>query len=98
MSAVLEAKTAMRRLATKAAEVVADDKLTQAEKKNTLDAIEADLKSHAETISLHEQAGRLMAGSGEAAPESKSTDGERYERKSFGQNIVDSDGYKSMLN
>jgi len=98
MSAVLEAKTAMRRLATKAAEVVADDKLTQAEKKNTLDSIEADIKSYAETISLHEQAGRLMAGSGEAAAEAKSTDEARTEFKSFGRHIVDSDGYKSMLN
>jgi len=98
MSAVLEAKTAMRRLATKAAEVVADDKLTQAEKKNTLDSIEADIRTYAETISLHEQAGRLMAGSGEAAADAKSSDEARAEAKSFGRHIVESDGYKSMLN
>lgn len=95
MSAVLEAKTAMRNLAAKAQDVVADASLTNAEKKNYLDKIDADIKSHAETISLHEQANRLMAG-GEAAEEAKST--ERAEVKSFGRHIVDSEGYKSMLN
>ncbi|MGZ4530736.1 MAG: phage major capsid protein [Mycobacteriaceae bacterium] len=95
MSAVLEAKTAMRQLATKAQEVVTDAALTQAEKKNSLDKIEADIKGYAETISLHEQAQRLMEG-GEAAPEAKSQQ-ERAEVKSFGRSVVDSDGYKSMV-
>ena len=97
MSAVLEAKTAMRQLATKAQEVVTNADLTQAEKKTALDKIEADIKTHAETVSLHEQANRLIEG-GEAAPEAKGSDRERAEVKSFGQHIVESDGYKSMLN
>lgn len=96
MSAVLAAKTAMRQLATKAQEVVVNDGLTSAEKKTTLDAIEADIKGFAETISLHEQANRFMAGAGEAAPEAKSTP-EGPDMRSFGEHIVDSDGYKSML-
>lgn len=97
MSAVLEAKTAMRKLATKAAEVVKNDDLTQAEKQTSLDAIEADLKAHSATIAMHEQANRLMAGSGEAADESKSSDEERAEFKTFGRHIIESDGYKSMI-
>jgi HK97 family phage major capsid protein len=97
MSAVLEAKTAMRQLATKAQEVVTNGDLTQAEKKTALDKIEADIKTHAETVSLHEQANRLIEG-GESAPEAKGSDRERAEVKSFGQHIVESDGYKSMLN
>ena len=68
MSAVLEAKTAMRQLAKKADEVVKDASLTNAEKKESLDRIEADIKSHADTISLHEQANRLVGGA-ETAPE-----------------------------
>lgn len=95
MSAVLEAKTAMRQLATKAQEVVANRDLTQAEKKTTLDAIEADIKGYAETISLHEQANRLMAG-GETAPEAKSAE-ERAEVRDFAQQVIESDGYKSMI-
>jgi HK97 family phage major capsid protein len=97
MSAVLEAKTAMRQLAKKADEVVKNADLTQAEKKEALDKLEADLKVHSETITLHEQANRLMSG-GEAAPEARSTDDERAEYKGFGREIVESDGYKSMLN
>ncbi|HET8768681.1 MAG TPA: phage major capsid protein [Pedococcus sp.] len=97
MSAVLEAKTAMRQLATKAQEVVTNGDLTQAEKKTALDKIEADIKTYAETVSLHEQANRLIEG-GESAPEAKGSDRERAEVKSFGQHIVESDGYKSMLN
>ena len=94
MSAVLEAKTAMRQLATKAQEVVSNADLTQAEKKTALDAIEADIKGHAETISLHEQANRLMAG-GETAPEAKSTE-ERAQVKSFAEQVVESDAYRNV--
>lgn len=96
MSAVLEAKTAMRQLATKAQEVVANADLTQAEKKTALDKLEADIKTHAETISLHEQANRLIQG-GESAPDAKGADEDRAEIKSFGRHIVESDGYKSMM-
>jgi HK97 family phage major capsid protein len=95
MSAVIEAKRAMAELGTKANAVVADATLTNAEKKTRLDAYQADLKGYAETISLHEQASRLIVG-GEATPEAKAA--EAPANKSFGRSIVDSDGYKSMLN
>src|SRR3569623_2421832 len=94
MSAVLEAKTAMRQLATKAQEVVTDASLTQAEKQESLDRIEADIKSHAATISMHEQAQRLVAG-GEAAPEEKS-DAE-VRAKSFAEQVIDSDAYRNVV-
>jgi HK97 family phage major capsid protein len=94
MSAVLEAKTAMRQLATKAQEVVTDASLTQAEKQESLDKIEADIKSHAATIKMHEQAQRLVAG-GEAAPEEKSDAGERT--KSFAEQVVESDAYRNVV-
>lgn len=95
MSAVLEAKTAMRNLALKAQEIVTDDGLTQAEKKTTLDAIETDIKGYAETIRLHEQAQRLIAG-GEAAPEAKSSDEVRHDVKSFARQIIESDAYRNV--
>jgi len=97
MSAVIEAKRAMAELGTKANAVVADATLTNAEKKTRLDAYTADLKGFAETISLHEQASRLIGG-GEAAPEAKSAETGAPAARSFGRHIVDSDGYKSMLN
>ena len=97
MSAVIEAKRAMAELGTKANAVVADATLTNAEKKTRLDAYTADLKGFAETISLHEQASRLIGG-GEAAPEAKSAEPGAPAARSFGRHIVDSDGYKSMLN
>jgi len=96
MSAVIEAKRAMAQLGTKAQEVVQDDSLTNAEKKTRLDAYQADLKSYADTIALHEQAQRLAVG-GEAAPEAKSAEADRAEVKAFGKSIVESAGYKSML-
>jgi HK97 family phage major capsid protein len=91
MSAQLEAKTAMRQLASKAQEVVNDASLTNAEKKNALDKIDADIKGHAETISLHEQAQRLTAG-GETSPESR----EPMRAKSFAEQVTDSDAYKNV--
>jgi HK97 family phage major capsid protein len=96
MSAILEAKTAMRSLATKAQEVVKDANLTPAEKQTALDNIEADLKSHSDTISLHEQANRLIGGA-EAAPDERSDAGEREGQKSFGQQVTDSAVYKSII-
>ena len=95
MSAVLEAKTAMRQLATKAQEVVKDASMTQAEKKTSLDKIEADIKGYAETVSLHEQAARLVGGA-DAADDAKSFEDEPR-TKSFAQQVVESDGYKSMV-
>ncbi len=97
MSAVIEAKRAMAQLGTKAQDVLKDDSLTNAEKKSRLDAYQADLKSHSDTIALHEQASRLIGG-GEAAPEVEAKGAERPGTRSFGRSIVESDGYKSMMN
>lgn len=96
MSAVIEAKRAMAELGTKAQAVVADNTLTNAEKKTRLDQYQADLKAHSDTIALHEQASRLIGG-GDAAPAEKKEAG-APQNLSFGRSIVDSDGYKSMLN
>jgi HK97 family phage major capsid protein len=95
MSAVIEAKRAMAELGTKAQEVVKDDSLSNAEKKTRLDKYQEDLKGYSDTIAVHEQAQRLMQG-GESAPEAKSVD--TVERRSFAQQVIESDGYKSMLN
>lgn len=97
MSAVIEAKRAMSELGTKAQEVLKDSTLTNAEKKTRLDAYQTDLKSHSDTIALHEQAARLIGG-GEAPAETKAAESGAPSKLSFGQSIVGSDGYKSMLN
>jgi HK97 family phage major capsid protein len=91
MSAVVEAKSAMRRLGAKAQDVVNDDTLTMAEKKSALEALSADLKSHEETISLHEKAARLMEG-GEAV-DAETAHETRV--KSVGQAIIESAAFKS---
>jgi len=62
MSNVIHAKNAMRSLAAKAQETVANPNLTFAQKKTVLDQIDVDLKAHSQTITVHEQAQRLMAG------------------------------------
>jgi HK97 family phage major capsid protein len=95
MSAVIEAKRAMAELGTKAQAVVNDDSLTNAEKKTRLDKYQEDLKGFSDTISLHEQANRLIGGS-EVAPEAKAA--EQGENRSFGRQVIESDNYKSMLN
>ena len=92
------AKEAMRTLAAKAKTVVEDETKSHAERRTELDKIEADLKKFSDEISMHEQARRLVTG-GDAAPEAKTVDPERVEApRSFGQSVIDSDGYKSMLN
>jgi HK97 family phage major capsid protein len=95
MSSIIEAKNGMRALAAKAKDTVSDDQLTNAEKKTILDQVDVDLKAFAETISIHEQAQRLMSG-GESAPEEKGDAAEQTVTKSFGRQVIDSDGYKAM--
>lgn len=95
MSAVIEAKRAMADLGTKAQEVLKDSTLTNAEKKTRLDAYQADLKGHSDTIALHEQAARLIGGGEAPAAEVKAA--ERGESRSFAKQVLESDGYKSML-
>lgn len=92
------AKEGMRTLAAKAASVVADDAKSITDKRSELDAIEVDLKKFSDEVSLHEQARRLVTG-GETAPEAKQATGTgRTEARGFGPSVVQSDGYKSMLN
>lgn len=96
MSALLEAKTAMRQLATRAQEIIANDDLTQAEKKTAIDQIEVDIKGHADTIALHERTQRLISGA-DAAPDERGDQGDRPERaKSFAEQVVESEAYKSV--
>jgi HK97 family phage major capsid protein len=97
MSSVIEAKNGMRTLAKKAKDTVSDSTLTNAEKKNILDQVDVDLKSFAETISIHEQAQRLMVG-GESAPEDRGDGDQRPDTRSIGRQVLDSDGYKAMIN
>ncbi|NYI41498.1 phage major capsid protein [Demequina lutea] len=62
MSNVIFAKNAIRDLATKAKETVANESLSTAQKKRILDDIDVDLKTHAATVELHKSAQRLMGG------------------------------------
>jgi HK97 family phage major capsid protein len=96
MSALLEAKNGMRTLAAKASQTVSDNSLTMAEKKNVLDNIDVDMKAYAETIAVHEQASRLMAG-GEAAVDAKSSDEQEIRAKSLGEQITDSEAYRQAV-
>jgi HK97 family phage major capsid protein len=96
MSAVIEAKRAMAQLGTKAQEVLKDDTLTNAEKKTRLDAYQADLKSHSDTIALHEQAARLIGG-GEAPAEAETKGAARPANRSFASQVLESGAYKSMI-
>lgn len=93
MSAVLEAKTAIRQLANQANEVVKDATLTQAEKQERLDKFDADIKSHETTIKQYEQVERMVGGA-DAAPEERS-DAPAH-AKSFAEQVVESDVYKAV--
>ena len=94
MSVVLEARTAMRQLATKAQEVVVNGDLTNAEKKTSLDIIEADIKAHADTIVMHERAHRMLAGGSDVADEQK--DDRPEPLKSFGRQVIESQAYRNV--
>lgn len=93
MSSVIEAKNGMRALAKQASETVSSTTLTPAEQKGILDKLEVDLKAFSETITIHEQAQRLMVG-GESAPEAKSADDVETLTKTIGQHIVGSAMFK----
>ena len=62
MSNVIQAKSALRGLATQAKSIVDDATLSTAEKSAKLDALDAERKSHEEVIKRHTDASRLMAG------------------------------------
>lgn len=93
MSSFIEAKNGMRELGAKAAAVQSDASLTNAEKMSRLEGYALDMKGFSDTVSIHEAAQRLMIG-GESAPEAKTASGP--DRRSFGRQLVESDGYKSM--
>ena len=90
---LIEAKSAMRDLGTKAQEVVDDGTLTGAEKMLRLEAYHVDLKAAQDVVAVHESASRLMAG-GEAAPEAETGP---VETRSFARQVVESAEYKSLL-
>jgi uncharacterized protein YpuA (DUF1002 family) len=64
MPSVIEAKNAMRDLATKAQATVANKSLSTAQKQTVFDQIDVDMKQHKATIAIHENAQRLMIGGG----------------------------------
>ena len=94
---VIEAKSVMRDLGAKAQAVVDDGTLDSAEKMLRLEAYKVDLKAAQDVVAIHESAQRLMSG-GESVDDAKSGADERAVTKSVGRQIVDSDGYKSMMN
>ena len=89
---LIEAKSAMRDLGTKAQAVVDDDTLSGAEKMTRLDAYHVDLKAAQDIVAVHESAQRFAAG-GEAAPEAQT---DAAETRSFSRQVMESAGYKSM--
>ena len=95
---LISAKATMRELATKAQAVVGDDSLTGAEKKTSLDLIDADIKSAKEEIDLHNRMALLMAGaeSGEG-DEQVAKAAHEESTKSVGQLVIGSPEYKDAL-
>jgi HK97 family phage major capsid protein len=89
------AKEAMKLLATKAQEVVKDETKSFAERREELDKIEADIKSHADEVAVHVKA-RELAGAAESAPEAKATGQNVAQFKSFGDQVTDSAQFKAF--
>ncbi len=96
MSAVLQAKSKIRDLATKANEIATNGDLTAAEKNTALDQIETDIKGFTDVIGVHERAQRLMVG-GDALPEEKGADPVPVQAKSLGEQIAASDVFATAL-
>lgn len=90
------AKEAMRLLAVKAQEVVKDETKSFAERREELDKIEADIKTHADEVAVHVKAREMgaLAGGGDAAPEAKAD--EPAQVKSFGAQVTDSAQFKAF--
>lgn len=91
------AKEAMRRLATKAQEVVADETKTFTERREELDRIEVEIKGFADEVAVHEKAAKLAAGADAAPEEQHPADPQRPVYKSLGQQVVESDAYKKAV-
>jgi HK97 family phage major capsid protein len=87
----------MRQCAAKAQNVVDDDKMSMADKKAMLDQLEADLKKASDTISLHDQAARLVQG-GDAAGDDDGGDAgtKATTRSSLGEQVIKSKQYLTM--
>lgn len=93
------AKEAMRQLAVKAKEIVADETKSVADKRTELDKIEADLKTYSDEVALHEQSRRLIAG-GEAAPDAQTKAADPangVQVKSLGRQVTESEAYKNFV-
>ncbi len=97
MSAVIEAKSAIRRLAGKANEIVTDPARSADEKNVALDQLETEMKGHYSTLAVHQRALDLI-GAGETAPEEKAAGPADLSTKSLGEQIVASDTYASAVN
>jgi HK97 family phage major capsid protein len=87
------AREGIKKLAVEAKSVMDSESLSVAEKAAKIEALEADLKSYSDEVSLHEQANRLLSG-GETADDAKEAPKSAVV-KSVGQQIVESDAYKT---
>lgn len=90
----LEAKTQMKEYAAAAKSIADDSALSLTEKKERLDKVEADLKNASAVIAVDAQAKRLMAGGDSADADAPALESRGF--KSLGQQIVDSEAYKSL--
>lgn len=98
---VATAKNTMRTLARQAQEVVADEAMTIAEKKQKLDLIDVDLKAAADEIEIAKRAAKYvlpdeLAGDTKSAPQPEVGGTTPHPlAESFFKQFVESDGYKS---
>lgn len=92
----LEAKNRMSEYAASAKSIAEDSALTNVEKKERLDKIEADFKEASAVIAVDLQAKRLMEGGDSVnadAPEAPRTG-----HKSLGHQVVESEAFKNLKN
>lgn len=87
-------KDAMKAAGLKAQETVDAKDLTFAEKREALDKIDAEVKSYADQLAVHEQAARLISG-GESAPEVKSESG--VQMKGIADQVLESKAYAATV-
>lgn len=96
MPTLKEHKDAMGELAAKASRIAADSTLSNSEKKAALDQLQEEIKDHSDAVALHEQAKRIIHGADESSQSMKN--GNPTERPlTFGEQVVLSAGYKSMI-
>ncbi|MET4780815.1 phage major capsid protein [Glaciihabitans sp. UYNi722] len=97
-SKLMEAKTKVHELSTKALETVEDPKLTTADIKKALDLLEPEIKTWTEEVqsleSIEDKRKQFMAGAGNPLDDAA---GAVEGFKSIGQQFVDSANYKGMV-